>query len=176
MKLAATPLGFALKFMAGFAILMGAFEASRGTAFERFLIEDLILAPTTALINFISPDEHVQLIGRTISTQGGANLRIIRGCEGVEMFLMLAAGILAYPATWKRRAQGLALGSLLAYVLSIARLMALHYILRYSPGAWEALHGLILPLGPVVLIALYFMRWSAGTLRTACVDSASRAG
>jgi hypothetical protein len=40
--------------------------------------------------------------------------------------------------------------------------MALHYILRYSPTAWEALHGLILPLGPIILIALYFMRWSAG--------------
>jgi hypothetical protein len=54
------------------------------------------------------------------------------------MFLMLAAGILAFPATWKRRAQGLLLGSMLAYVLSVTRLMALHYILRYSPRAWEA--------------------------------------
>ncbi len=170
-----TTLRFGIKFVIGFAVLMGAFEASRGSAFERFLVVDAILAPTMHLIDAVTPNEHVELVGRTLSSPG-SNLRVTRGCEGVEMYLMLAAGILAYPATWKRRAQGLALGSLLAYVLSVARLMALHYILRYSPGAWEALHGLILPLGPVVLIALYFMRWAAGTLRTASVDSASRAG
>jgi hypothetical protein len=40
--------------------------------------------------------------------------------------------------------------------------MALHYILRYSPKAWEALHGFVLPLAPIIVMALYFMRWSAG--------------
>ena len=78
------------------------------------------------------------------------------------MFLMLIAGIIAFPASWKRRAQGLLFGSLLAYGLSIARLTALHYVLRYSPSGWEALHGLVLPLGPIILMALYFLRWSGG--------------
>jgi exosortase/archaeosortase family protein len=80
------------------------------------------------------------------------------------MFLLLAAGIMAFPASFKRRVLGLLLGSVLAYLLSVARLMALHYILRYSPAAWEALHGLVLPLVPIILIALYFMRWSARTM------------
>ena len=79
----------------------------------------------------------------------------------MEIFLLLVAAIVAFPATLKRRAQGFLGGSTLAYALSIARLMTLHYVLRYAPNAWEALHGLILPLGPLVLIALYFMRWSA---------------
>ena len=76
------------------------------------------------------------------------------------MFLLLAAGIGAFPASWKRRAQGLLFGSIVAYALSVARLMTLHYILRYSPDSWEALHGLVLPLGPIVLISLYFLFWS----------------
>jgi len=37
------------------------------------------------------------------------------------MFLLLMAGIVAFPAPRKRRIQGLLLGSLLAYVLSVAR-------------------------------------------------------
>jgi exosortase family protein XrtM len=156
----ATPLKFAVRFLVAFAIFMGAFEASRGTEFERFLIEDLILAPTTAIINVVSPDEHVVLIGRTISS-AGSKLRVTRGCEGVEMFLMLIAAIAAFPASLKRRVQGLLFGSVLAYVLSVARLIALHYILRYSPTAWEALHGLIMPLAPIIVMALYFMHWSA---------------
>lgn len=170
-----TPLRFGLKFIIGFAILMGAFEASRGTAFEKFLVEDLILMPTAHLINAITPDEHVTLVGRTLSSPV-SNLRVTRGCEGVEMFLLLIAAILAFPASRKYRALGLFFGAALAYALSVSRLMALHYILRYSPHAWEALHGLILPLGPIVLMALYFLRWSDGTSRAAVARSATHAG
>jgi exosortase family protein XrtM len=151
---------------------MSAFEASRGTAFERFIVEGLILVPTTTLINVVTPNEHVELVGRTIGSPG-AQLRVTRGCEGIEMFLMLVAGIMAFRASWKRRAQGLFFGLILAYGLSVARLMALHYILRYSPGAWEALHGLVLPLGPIVVMALFFMRWSASDSMT--IDRAPRA-
>jgi exosortase family protein XrtM len=155
------PLRFGLLFLVAFAVLMGGFEAARGTAFERFLVETLILQPTTALINTITPDEHVELVGRTLKSPDGSNLHITRGCEGVEMFLLLVAAILAFPASLKRRAQGLFWGFLLAYLLTVTRLMLLHYILRYSPTLWELLHGLILPLGPVVLIALFFLRWSS---------------
>ncbi len=154
-----TPVGFALLFVVGFAVLFGAFEASRGSAFERFVVEDLILVPTTDLINVVTPNEHAQLNGRVIASPG-SSLHVTRGCEGIEMFLLLGAGIIAFPASWKQRVQGLLLGSSLAYALSITRLMALHYILRFSPGAWEALHGLVLPVGPVILMALFFMHWS----------------
>jgi len=159
-------IGFAAKFVLLFALLMGAFEASRGSAFERFLVETCILMPTIYLINTVTPDEHVQLAGRTLSS-AGSNLRVTRGCEGVEMFLMLVAGILAYPADGRRRTRGLFVGAAIAWGLSIARLMALHYVLHYSPAAWEALHGLILPLAPIVFIALYFMSWSADPRRAA---------
>src|ERR1700730_18373122 len=151
------PLRFGIKFVIGFAILMGAFEASRGSAFERFLVEDLILMPTTHLINMFTPNEHVELVGRTLASRGGgSSLRVTRGCEGIEMFLLLIAAILAFPASLAQRARGLLVGAMLADGLSVTRLMALHYILRYSPSAWEALHGLILPLGPLILMALYF--------------------
>jgi exosortase family protein XrtM len=165
------PLRFGIKFVIGFAILMGAFEASRGNAFERFLVEDLILMPTTHLINTFTPNEHVELVGRTlVSRGGGSSLRVTRGCEGIEMFLLLIAAILAFPAGLGQRARGLLVGAMLAYGLSVTRLMALHYILRYSPSAWEALHGLILPLGPLILMALYFSRWSASSVPVTSAD------
>jgi exosortase family protein XrtM len=160
-----TPLRFAIKFVAFFGALLAAFELSRGSVFERFVVEDLILRPTTLLIDTVTPKDNVTLIGRTLSSPK-ANLHVTRGCEGIEMFLLLIAAILAFPASFKRRLQGLFFGAMLAYALSVARLMALHYTLRYSPGAWEALHGLILPLGPIVLIAIYFLRWSAASPHT----------
>jgi exosortase family protein XrtM len=174
LKVKSTPVGFALQFIVCFAVLFGAFEASRGSAFERFVVEDLILIPTTAIINAATPNEHVQLSGRVIASSG-SKLNVTRGCEGIEMFLLLVAGIAAFPAHWKQRAWGLLLGSILAYLLSVARLMALHYILRYEPSAWEALHGLVLPLGPIVVIALYFMRWSDRTAAATPPNSVVRA-
>ena len=153
-------LAFALKFIVWFAVLMGAFEASRGTAVERFLVEDCILKPTIGLIHVVTPREPIQLVGRTISSPT-SHLRITRGCEGVEIFLLLVAAIAAFPSSWKAKAQGLVIGCVVSYLLSVARLIALHFTLRYSPAAWEALHGLILPLGPIVLITLYFIHWTA---------------
>jgi len=82
------------------------------------------------------------------------------------MFLLLAAAIAAYPATLSWKLRGLLLGSALAYALSVTRLMLLHYILRYSPGAWEALHGLVLPLGPIALMALDLLWWSGAAAPT----------
>ncbi len=160
-KSAATPLGFAVNFAICFALLFGAFESSRGSAFERVVVEDIILVPTTALINVVTPNDHAQLIAGRVIASPGANLHVIRGCEGIEMFLLLVAGIIAFPASWKLRLRGVVLGSILAYILSVTRLMAMHYILRYSPDAWEALHGLVLPLGPILLMAIFFMRWTA---------------
>jgi len=162
LRSAATPLGFAVKFVLCFAVLFGAFEASRGSAFERFVVEDMILVPTTDLINVVTPREQAQLAADRVISSPGSNLHVTRGCEGIEMFLLLVAGIIAFPASGRQRLRGLLIGSILAYVLSITRLMALHYILRYSPEAWQALHGLVLPLAPIIVIALYFMRWSGG--------------
>ncbi len=153
---------------------MGAFEASRGTPFERFVVEDLILLPTVTLIDAVTPNEHVELAGRSM-VSSGARLNVTRGCEGVEMFLLLVAAILAFPATLKQRARGLLLGSVLAYVLSVTRLMALYYVLRYSPNAWQALHGLVLPLGPIMVMALYFMHWTAGNGAMRPTDSGHHA-
>ncbi|MGO9634958.1 MAG: hypothetical protein ACLPX1_13830 [Steroidobacteraceae bacterium] len=159
MKPGSPTLAFAIRFFVFFALLMGAFEASRGSAVERFLVEDCILKPVVALIHAVAPNESVELAGRTIRSPT-SRLNVTRGCEGIEIFLLLVAGVLAFPASWKARAKGLGIGFVLAYLLSLSRLVALHFTLRYDPGAWEALHGLVLPLGPIVLITFYFMFWS----------------
>jgi exosortase/archaeosortase family protein len=171
----AGPLAFGLRFLVLFGVLAGGLEACRGTAFERWLVEDAILVPTVRLINAATPAERAVLVGRTIDAAGGPGLHVTRGCEGIELFLMLVAAIAAFPASLARRVQGLVLGSLLAYLLSVARLMALYYTLVHSPGAWEALHGLILPLGPVVLMALYFLRWSSAIPASPTAQPAGRA-
>ncbi|HEY4209989.1 MAG TPA: hypothetical protein VGM84_00800 [Steroidobacteraceae bacterium] len=155
-----SPLRFALLFALGFGVLMASFEAARGTVIERWLVTDAVLVPTIALINRITPGENASLIGTAIATST-SRLNVIRGCEGIELLLMLVAAILAYPASGSNRVRGLLIGAVLVDVLSVARLAALHYVIHYSPGFWEISHGLLLPLLPVGLIAVYFMIWTA---------------
>ncbi|HUN24748.1 MAG TPA: hypothetical protein VMU67_00470 [Steroidobacteraceae bacterium] len=159
------PLKFCIRFLVAFAVLLEGFEATRGTAVERFIVEDAILAPTVVLLNLINTlfsGAHIALVGRTLAW-GTTELNVTRGCEGVELFLLLAAAIFAFPATLMRRLQGLAVGSALAYCLSVVRLMILAATLRYEPGGWESMHGLIMPLAPVIALALYFLHWSGAT-------------
>jgi len=170
----APTVAFALKFILCFAVLMGSFEASRGSPFERVLVEDCILRPTVALIHALAPSEQIELVGRSIRSPS-SRLNVTRGCEGVEIFLILAAGLLAFPATWKTRVHGLLVGSVVAYVLSISRLLILHFTLRYSPQAWEALHGVVLPLGPILIVSLYFLYWSDHPVPAATAATASHA-
>jgi exosortase/archaeosortase family protein len=117
---------FGLKFALIFALLFSAFEASRGTRFEEFLIHDGVLWPTASLIDAVAPAERVRVQGRLL-VSSGSRLRVTRGCEGVEMLLLLTAGILAFPATAKHRVRGFLSGILIVYALTIARLMLLHF-------------------------------------------------
>lgn len=160
MQLRSTPLAFGLKFLLVFVVLAAAFEATRGTTFERVAVEDLVLKPTAALIDRVTGGAPTRVDGRTL-VSGATRLHVIRGCEGIELFLLLAAGILAYPAPWARRIRGMAVGFALAFALSVLRLTALDCTLRFAPGAWEALHGLVLPLAPVLILMLYFSRWTS---------------
>jgi exosortase/archaeosortase family protein len=150
---------FVLVFLVCFAGLTAAFEATRGSAFERFVIEGLVLTPTAFLINTVTPGEHLELRGRTLHS-AGSELHVTRGCEGVELILLLLSGIGAFPATLGQRCRGVLWGGALAYALAVTRLMVLHYTLRYTPTLWEPLHGLVMSLVPVMLLAVFFFYWS----------------
>lgn len=159
-------LRFALVFALLFLLLASAFEAVRGTPAEESAVRAVLLQPTATLIDTLTPQERVVVIGRTLKCAQGPSLRVTRGCDGIEMLLLLTAAVLAYPAAWRRRVAGLLLGLPLAGVLAVLRLLVLHYTLRYSPGAWNALHGLVLPLSPVLLLTAYFLRWTNRALIT----------
>ncbi len=157
-----SPGKFALRFLVTFAIVMGGFELSRGSAFERGIVEGLVVAPTAAVINILTPSEPVRVEGRSL-VSSGARLTITRGCEGVETFALLISAVLAVPASLLRRTIGVLLGAALTYLLSVGRLVVLFDALRHHPAVWEAIHGLVAPLVPIVVVGLFFSRWLAAS-------------
>ena len=66
------------------------------------------------------------------SARTGFAMVIVAGCNGVEAMLVLLAGILAYPAPWRSKLIGLALGAVAIQALNLVRIVSLFYL-----GQWD---------------------------------------
>lgn len=66
------------------------------------------------------------------SRRTGFAVTIEAGCNGVEAMIVLLAGILAFPAPWKSKAIGLAVGAIAIQALNLVRIVSLFYL-----GQWE---------------------------------------
>jgi exosortase H (IPTLxxWG-CTERM-specific) len=74
------------------------------------------------------------------SRKNGFAVAIEAGCNGVEAFLVLAAAILAFPAPWKHKLAGLAIGALAIQALNVVRVITLYYLGQWNAQAFEWAH------------------------------------
>ena len=78
-------------------------------------------------------DPQVLAQGKVLqSTTNGFAVSIEAGCNGVEATIVLVAAILAFPAPWKRKLIGLAIGIIAVQGLNIVRVISLFYL-----GQWD---------------------------------------
>ena len=94
------------------------------------------------------------------STGGG--IEIVAGCNGVEAVLILLSAILAFPAPWKHKLLGMALGFLAIQSLNLVRIIALFYLHEWNQVWFEWFHLYLWP-ALIILDALVFwliwLRW-----------------
>jgi exosortase H (IPTLxxWG-CTERM-specific) len=74
------------------------------------------------------------------STSNGFAVSIEAGCNGVEATIMLVAAILAFPAPWKRKLAGLAIGVVAVQGLNIVRVISLFYLGQWNFNVFEWAH------------------------------------
>lgn len=91
-----------------------------------------LVADTSAgLIRAFDGDAHSQ--GNMLySVKSGFAVTIEAGCNGVEAMLVLLAGIVAFPAPWRAKLAGLAIGVIAIQSLNLVRIVSLFYI-----GQWD---------------------------------------
>lgn len=86
-------------------------------------------------------DSNVVAQGKIIrSTTNGFAIEIERGCNGVEAMIVLTAAVLAFPAPWRHRLAGLALGFAAIQALNVVRIISLFYLGQWSMTAFEWFH------------------------------------
>jgi exosortase H (IPTLxxWG-CTERM-specific) len=92
----------------------------------------------------------------------GSGIEIVAGCNGVEAVLILVSALLAFPAPWRHRLLGMALGFVAIQALNLVRIISLFYLHEYAPVWFEWFH-LYLWQALIILDALIFwliwLRW-----------------
>ena len=86
---------------------------------------------------------------------GGPGISIVAGCSGVEAVLILVAAVLAFPAPWKHKFAGIALGFVAIQSLNLVRIISLFYLHEWNQVWFEWFH-LYLWQALIVLDALVF--------------------
>ncbi|HEY3254098.1 MAG TPA: archaeosortase/exosortase family protein [Polyangiaceae bacterium] len=91
---------------------------------------------------------------------GRFSLQIVRNCDAIEVNILFASAILAFPAPWLRRSVALAGGLALLVLANIARICLLYFVGVYQPNWFKAAHEEIMPLLLIALTALSFLFWA----------------
>ena len=84
------------------------------------------------------------------------SVEIARGCDAYRICALLAAAIIAFPATRKTKAWGLALGLLWLNAFNFVRIVSLVFIGGYAYEHFQRSHEIYFP---VFLIAMTVLAW-----------------
>lgn len=140
-------------------ILLGLFTLELLNPVQAAVIQPFTgwLADVSAAL-IIPFDEHVRASGRVIShSQTGFAVSIEAGCNGVEAAIVLIAGVLAFPATWRRKAVAITLGFLAIQVMNIARIISLFYLGQWNYDVFTWTHLYLWPVLIMLDVLVVFM-------------------
>ncbi|HEX3772606.1 MAG TPA: archaeosortase/exosortase family protein [Polyangiaceae bacterium] len=155
-----SPRAFAWRFAALAAVLLGLYYypyAPRGFVSALFhLYLSGYAAMAGAVLRIFDPSVHVT--GTAIA--GRASLNIVKSCDAMDVYALLAAAILASPARWPRRlfALAIAFGALL--LVNVVRIVSLYYVSLHWLSRFELVHETLWPAVIVCVAAASFWTWA----------------
>ncbi len=119
----------------------------------------LFSRPSVGLINGLTPDADVRALANQVVSPRAA-LEVVRGCDGSGLWFLLAAAMLAFPATWRMKLIGVFSGAILIYWLNLSRLVGLYFVVANRPAWFVPLHTYFVPTLLIVITSLFFMVWA----------------
>ena len=150
-----------LTFLILFIVLLGA----GFTLISVNWVNDHAVEPFTAGVARVSGGA-LNLLGQHVTMQGTVirsarfGVNIHNGCNGVEAMLIFLAAVLAFPASWKSRLVGLALGILAIQVVNLVRVVALFLTGVYLPGIFASSHTVIWQTIVILFGVLLWVYWA----------------
>jgi exosortase H (IPTLxxWG-CTERM-specific) len=87
-------------------------------------------------------------------------LDVENGCNGVEAVILLAAAILAFPATLRSRLSGLAVASVAIELLNLVRLSSLFWLGEHHRRVFDFVHVAVWQSLVILAAIAIFVLWS----------------
>jgi exosortase H (IPTLxxWG-CTERM-specific) len=132
-------LRFFVTFVAMLAVLFGLELTPLAQKYFVVPWTDALAAVSARLVTVFDPA--VTASGNVLqSATNGFAVAIEAGCNGVEATLVLAAAMLSFPAPWRRKASGLAIGIVAVQGLNVVRVISLFYLGQWSYRVFEWAH------------------------------------
>ena len=125
--------------------------------FQRYLellahISAAILTPFTDGIN----------VRGTLISGSLFSVEIARGCDAYRICALLAAAMLAFPATWREKGIGLVLGLLVLNLMNFVRICGLYFIGGLYYPEFHRAHTIYFPtflIAVTVAVWIVWVRW-----------------
>jgi exosortase H (IPTLxxWG-CTERM-specific) len=148
-----------------FLILFVALLGAGFTMISLNWVNDHVVEPFTAGIARVS-GATLGLMGQNVRMEGtvirsprfAVNIR--NGCNGIEAMLIFLAAVLAFPASWKSRLTGLALGILAIQAVNLVRVVALFLTGVYFPKIFDTSHTVIWQTVVILFGVLLWIFWA----------------
>jgi exosortase H (IPTLxxWG-CTERM-specific) len=128
-----------------FVVLFASILAVSFTVVAFRQVNDALVEPYTAVIARLSGGV-LALLGEDI-TVAGCDVRsprfavtIYNGCNGLITSLIFISGVLAFPASWRSKAVGVAAGLLAIQAINLVRIVALYYTGVFFPAWFDEAH------------------------------------
>jgi exosortase H (IPTLxxWG-CTERM-specific) len=114
----------------------------------------------------------IDSVGRAIyDASSGYGVEIAAGCNGIEAMILFLAVILAFPAPWRHRVAGIAVGFVAIQGLNLLRIVSLFFLGIYHPVAFEWAHLYLWQALIMLDVVLVFLLWIRTLPRTSEVDA-----
>ena len=128
-------------------------------------VNDRVVVPFTGFLVRISTvlltaiGEQAQSVGTVIQSPAFAG-DVKNGCNGIEAALLLVSAMLAFPATGKQRALGIAGGLAVIQAVNLFRIVSLFWLGVHHRNVFELFHAAIWQTALILLAVGIFLAWS----------------
>ena len=102
--------------------------------------------------------DEVRLSGSLVAYEGFV-ARIILECTGVYEMLIFGAAVLAFPATWTKKAIGIGLGFPLLYFFNVVRILFLIIVGAHWHSVFEFMHIYFWQATLILMITSVWLLW-----------------
>jgi len=110
------------------------------------------------LVRFVTAAE-VHVAG-TVFTIGSTPVRIVPDCTPLFPTLLLLGGILAFPAGWRMKLAGAAIGVVALWLYNLFRILVLMAVLRWTPAQFDLVHVYLWQSVTLLVVLGCFVAWT----------------